>query len=196
MKKYIIILILIFLGNYTLRAQVKNEYEERIKKNELPSLAKQALAYLPQTVKRIKFYKETDGKRRSFEIKFKYKKEYYSMEFDTLGVIEDIEILYKIKQLEPKAKHQILAHFDNTYKKVKVIKTQQQFVFSKSFTPKDFITKVLNKSLKTNINYEIIAEVTKASKRSIREFIFNQNGVFIDYRTVTHPNYSHVLFEN
>lgn len=196
MKKYIIILFLIFSGNLVLKAQIKDEREERIKINELPRLAKQTLTYLPPALKRLKFYKETDGKRQSFEIKFKYKKEYYSIEFDTLGTIEDIEVICKIKQLESKVKNQILTYFDSTYEKTKIIKAQQQFVFSDSFTTKDFISKVLNKSLKTNINYEIIVEVTKASKRSIREFTFNRDGLFIDYRIVTQPNYSHVLFEN
>ncbi len=196
MKKYILILIIIFLGNYLLIAQVKDEHEERIKINELPNSAKDALEYLPQTIKRLKFYKETDGRRQSFEIKFKYKKEHYSIEFDTLGTIEDIEVICEIKQLKPKVKHQIITYFDSNYEKAKIIKTQQQFVFSDAFTTNRFINKVLDKSIDTEINYEIVIEATKASKRNIKEFTFNQDGEFIDFRILKQPNYSHVLFEN
>jgi hypothetical protein len=53
--------------------------------------------------KRVKFYKESDGDKISFEAKFKYKKQHFSVEFFASGVLEDIEILINKKKYSIKS---------------------------------------------------------------------------------------------
>ena len=69
--------------------QTKNEKEKRIPLAEFPEAAKAVIKNLPDDCKRLKFYKETDGEKQSFEVKFKYKRKRYSLEFSEDGNIED-----------------------------------------------------------------------------------------------------------
>ena len=177
-------------------AQTKDEREERIELKDLPQTVVTVINTLPQTVKRLKFYKETDGEHQSFEAKFKYNHKHYSIEFDTIGKIEDIEVVLKKRQFINGVKNKIALYFTNTFKKAKLIKIQKQFVYTNTVSADVFIKNVLNETIETTINYEIIAEVTEISKRNIREFTFNQKGDFVSFRTLAQPYYSHILYEN
>lgn len=195
LKRLIVLLVLGLSFGFCL-SQTKNEREERIDFKDLPETIEIIVDEFPKEIKKLKFYKESDGEHHSYEVKFKYNSTYYSVEFDTIGNIEDIEILIKERHFKNPVKSIIESYFNKTFKKVKIIKIQKQFVFSDAFSANAFISKVLDESIETTINYEIIAEVTDASKRNIREFTFNQNGEFINYRTLSQPYYGHVLNEN
>jgi len=195
MKCFFTILIYCFAVSLCV-SQTKNEREERITIAELPEKAKTTLSKLPNAIKRLKFYKETDGDHRSYEAKFKYEKKYYSIEFDTLGIIEDIEVVLKQHQFTNGVKTEIFSYFENSFKKNKLIKIQKQYVYTADISANVFVKRVLSGTIDTTINYEIIAEVTEASKRNLKEFTFDQNGKFVSLRSLVHDNYSHVLYEN
>ena len=75
MKNKLLILSLVFsFYSCLVISQTKNEKEERIKLSELPSSVREIVGTLPKKIKRLKFYKETDGRKNSFEIKLKYQK--------------------------------------------------------------------------------------------------------------------------
>jgi len=116
MKCFFTILIYCFAVSLCV-SQTKNEREERITIAKLPEKAKTTLSKLPNAIKRLKFYKETDGDHRSYEAKFKYEKKYYSIEFDTLGIIEDIEVVLKQHQFTNGVKTEIFSYFENSFKK-------------------------------------------------------------------------------
>lgn len=77
--------------------QTKNEKEERIKKEVFPKIALLTLNDLPQSSKRLKFYRETDGDKKSYEAKFKLNRKIYSIEFNSQGQLEDVEVKIKKK---------------------------------------------------------------------------------------------------
>ena len=154
-KLLVIVLALLFLSNLAV-AQTKNEKEVRIKGSEFPAIAQDIINKLPNKCKRLKFYKETDGDKQSFEVKFKYKKRRYSIEFSTNGTIEDIEVTTKLKTIEDSVKDTITSHFKTSFIKHKVIKTQKQYVYSSEIDMSKFVTKVLSQNSKTLSNYEIM----------------------------------------
>lgn len=192
-KLLLTLLLLVFLTLSSF-SQTKNEKEERIDISLLPKKAKEVIKALPKGYKRLKLYKETDGEKQSFEAKFKYKKRRYSIEFSTSGLIEDIEVITKLKDLEKPAKTNIERHFNDAYSKYKFRKIQKQYVYNNNTHASKFVSQVLSLNLESAINYEIIAEIKIEKNRSINEFTFNTDGVFISSRTLNPASYEHVLY--
>jgi hypothetical protein len=187
------VFILIILCVFSLKAQTKNEKETSISLEQLPINAQVLLAQFPNNIDGIKYYKETDNDKISFEAKFKLEGYYYSVEFNDDGILEDIEQLIKKKYIPKLAFHEIEKHFDARYEKVKYIKIQKQYVNTSNTNNINFVTEALNNTLKDDINYEIIAEVKHNSKRIISEFLFNLNGELILSRELAPYSYDYLL---
>ncbi|MHA7842160.1 MAG: hypothetical protein ACX93I_02495 [Winogradskyella sp.] len=174
--------------------QTKNEKEERITESEFPEAAIEVIKGLPNDCKRLRFYKETDGKKQSFEVKFKYKRKRYSLEFSEDGVIEDLEVLTKFKLLSERVKVKINDYFKDSFKKHKIIKLQQQYVYSVELNAITFVNNIVKNTSSEAPNLEIIAEVKSDKERDVREFTFNPLGEFVNFRILNTTSYEHVLY--
>lgn len=195
MKNKLLILTLVFsCYSCLVISQTKNEKEERIKLTELPSSVREIVGALPKKVKRLKFYKETDGRKNSFEIKLKYQKNLYSIEFSKSGELEDIEVLSKLKAIDKDVRIEIKRYFENSFSKYKLIKIQKQYLPTSDTEASVFIEEILSKKIISPSNFEIIAEITTPQKRELREFTFNHIGVFQSFRVVNPSTYDYVLY--
>jgi len=175
-------------------SQVKNEREERIPISEFPKVAQSYFNVISQNVKYLKFYKETDGDKQSFEAKFKIKKLYYSVEFDTLGKLEDIEIVIKKKHIPKNIIKEISKYFDKNFRKARLIKIQKQYVNYTKKTDKQFIQQIVDNPNDKHTHFEIIAEIKTKEIHELREFTFDKNGIFKKSRLVTSSSYEHALY--
>ncbi|MEC3906589.1 hypothetical protein VOI54_06135 [Tamlana sp. 2201CG12-4] len=192
MKKFsLIIFILVAELGFT---QVKNEKEERIKLSEFPERAQTYFNTISNEVKYLKFYKETDVNKMSYETKFKIHKLHYSVEFDINGVLEDIEIVIKEKHIPEKALNAIKAYFNSNFDHSRFIKIQKQFVGNTKKTDQQFIQHIIDHPDDKHTHFEIIAEIRLNKKRQLREFTFNRKGQFEHSRVVTSSSYEHALY--
>ena len=172
MKKFKIIktISLLFILNVcVVNGQTKNEREEKVALSDFPEEAQKTISLLPKACKRIKFLREIDGQKISYEAKFKYKKQFYSLEFSEAGVIEDIEIKVKPKHTKAEIKNEIDTYLNQKYLKVNWIKLQRQFVFDTTLDTQSFLDKVFNNSSSLSSNFELIAEVKTKEKRQLVE---------------------------
>ena len=192
--RILISVIAFLIGTQSSLSQTKKEKEERINLSEFPSKAQNVLSKLPKDCKRLKFFKETDGDKQSFEAKFKYKGRRYSLEFSSDGIIEDLEVRVKMNVIEDSTQDRIKEHFKSSYLKYKFIKIQKQFVFNQNLDPGTFVAQILNQESTELMNYEIIAEVKTEEGRELREFTFDNKGSFINFRVVEPSSYEHVLY--
>ena len=175
-------------------SQTKKEKEERISLSEFPLKAQNIINDLPEDCKRVRYYKETDGDKQSFEAKFKYKRRRYSLEFSLEGAIEDIEVIIKLSTIKKNTQTQITSYFKSSYLNYKLFQIQEQYVFDGYSNIDIFIANVLNQRSTDTVNYEIIAEVKTDNGREIREFTFDHNGSFLNFRVVEPSSYAHVLY--
>jgi hypothetical protein len=190
--KYSIHIVLLFCSFCF--SQTKTEKEERIPASEFPKNARNYFNIISQDVKYLKYYRETDGDKKSFEVKFKYKKEHYSVEFDTLGKLEDIEIVIKQKHIPKKPATEISKYFKDNFKKTKIIKVQKQYVNTTGKTDQQFIHKILKKPYNKHTHFEIIAEIKTPEKHELRAYNFSRYGKFESSRIVTSSSYEHALY--
>ena len=187
------LLILIFY--YTVSfSQSKNEKEERVSVSEIPEAARSYFIGISNQIKHIKFYKETDSAKYSFEAKFKLNKLYYSIEFDTIGKLEDIEIIIKEKRIPKPVFKNMISFFNSNFDKVHIIKIQAQYVNNFERSDQQFINEILKNTTKKNDYFEIIAEVKQNGEGQLIEFTFQNNGEFVKSRFVKSEDYKYVFY--
>ena len=110
MMKFKIITLFLFLNVANFSAQTKNEKESRIDLSDFPQQALATINSIINDVRRIRYYKEIDEEHKSFESKFKFKHHWYSVEFSNTGILEDIEVTIKEKQLDDISKKNIIIY--------------------------------------------------------------------------------------
>ncbi len=175
-------------------AQAKYEREYRIKKSEFPEMAHSLLNNEIPKVKRLRYYRETDSTKTSFEAKFKKDKLHYSIEFNSEGILEDIEITIKEVDLPNDTFLAIVAYLKKSYPKFSIRKIQQQYPVLKERPVKNTVREAFQNLMLPYINYELLVSVKKADGRQDFEFLFSAEGTFISKRKLLPPNYDHVLY--
>lgn len=189
--RLIVVCVLLFV--YTTSAQNKYEREYRIKKSQFPENALSDISGNLEDARRLRFYKETDSSKISYEAKFKKDRLKYSVEFDEKGTLEDVEIEIKPIDIPDESFSQINAFLEKKFTKHHIRKIQQQYPLEN-----DDIETTLNNAFQNlmlpSIKYELI--VSGKSDKSYEQFeiTFDASGDFETIRKSLPPNYDHVLY--
>ena len=174
-------------------AQNKFEREYRIKKSQFPE---KALSYLEgrlEDARRIRFYREIDSAKTSYEAKFKKDRLKYSVEFDDAGNLEDIEIEIKSVDIPNESFSEITEYLSTSFGKYHIRKIQQQYPVGNT----DIETTLKNafqNLLLPSLNYELIISGKKDNNYTQYEILFDAQGGFVKIRKSLPPNYDHVLY--
>lgn len=150
-------------------AQLKYEREYRVKDEEVPVVARSFIdsSFLGKSVK---WYKEISLESASFEAKSGD----YSIEFDTLGKIEDVEILLKWEAVGEGARTRIEQDLENTFTRVRVQKVQLQWTGSREA----LLALVRDKDtgLPYETRYELVVKGRQGRATSLYEVLFDEKG--------------------
>lgn len=125
MKKFYLLFMVVFL-TASANAQYKVEKELSIKKESAPQ-PMQAFIDVHPFHKRIRWYKELSLKGLSYEAKTSYKNFFYSIEFDSTGILQDLERIVLFKNIEDSTREKIEDELSKEFKKIKIKKVQEQF---------------------------------------------------------------------
>lgn len=191
---YFLFIVMIF-SSFKGISQTKSEKETRIESKDFPKKALKLLENVPVKSKQIRFYKETDSEKISYEAKLKFNQKQYSIEFDNEGNLEDVEIIIKQKNLDDELLNTIKTYFKDHYVKFWILKIQKQYSKETSGTDEFILKKAIEDSDVAIINYEIIAQIqSKGSKEEFKEFTFNHIGILLKSRHIEPSSYEHVLY--
>jgi len=188
----LIVALCLYYSQFT-QAQYKYEREHRILKSQFPLKAISTIEENVYDYKRIKFYKETDSTKVSYEAKLKKDKLWYSIEFDKNGNLEDIEILIKTKDVPNDTYSKIEDYLNNNFIKYRIRRLQQQYYSNKAPLEETFNNAFQNLILPSN-NYELVVVGRKDKGYMNYEILFDADGNFKKIRTSLPPNYDHVLY--
>lgn len=196
LKTYLPVLfvVMFLLGLHNAQAQYKYEREYRIKKSEFPNNALELISDKIKDAKRIKFYKETDSTKISYEAKLKKDKLWYSIEFSQEGMLEDIEILIDAVDIPNDTYHNIEKYLEANYSKFRIKRLQQQYPTSPGADAETTLKNAFQNLMLPSTNYELVIAGKKDRKYLDYEILFDSEGNFISKRTSLPPNYDHVLY--
>ena len=193
MKYKALLFLSLFMG-FAGVAQVKSEREFRIRESQFPALAlEKAKPYL-EGVRRLRFYKEIDGTRHSYEIKFKKERLHYSVEFSDSGVLEDIEVRIKPIDIPEDSWKAVEDHLDTLFTKYKVRKIQQQYPANAFPSDSAVFRNAFQNLLLPQIRYELVVQGKIPEGYRDYEILYDARGGFLNKRESLPPNYDHVLY--
>lgn len=196
MRRYrsLLLLILVLFQFSMVNSQVKVEREHRIKKNQFPETAHDFIKEKLQDAKKLRFYKETDTAKISYQARFKKDKLYYSIEFDESGKLEDIEILIKEVDVPEDSWSNITKFLNEKFTEFKIRKIQQQYPITSDETAKTTLYNAFQNLLIPSLNYELLVRGKIHEDRADYEILFGAEGDFIKMRESLPANYDHVLY--
>lgn len=174
-------------------AQNKYEREYRIKKSQFPEKALELISTKLEDARRVRFYKETDSTKVSYEAKFKKDRLHYSVEFDEDGVLEDVEILIKSIDIPDDSYSLMTKYLEKKFNRYRIRRMQQQYPVGADPIETTLRNAFQNLMLPT-IKYELIVSGKGDSGYEQFEILFNANGDFEKIRKSLPPNYDHVLY--
>lgn len=194
MKKFRIMLILLFLGSGILPAQHKYERTYRIRKVQFPEKALDYISEKLKDIRRLRYYRETDSSKISYEAKFKKDRLWYTAEFNKEGVLENIEIQIKPVDIPDDSFVKIETYLRNSFAKHRVHKLKQQYLITDEESVETTIKNAFQNLMLPSINYELEVSAKKKKHYEQFEILFDFEGNFKSIRKSLPPNYDHVLY--
>lgn len=191
-SKLLSLLLLLFF--FSAGAQDKYEREYRIRQAQFPENALGFLDSYLKDAKRIRFYKEVDSAKISFEAKFKKDRLYYSIEFDDKGTLEDVEIQIAEVDIPQESFLAMSEYLKSNFRKYRIRKIQQQYPLSAFGSVEETLAIAFQNLLDPKINYELIVAGKRDRFFQDYEILFDANGKFIRLRKSLPANYDHVLY--
>ena len=165
--------------------QVKFEKEYRIKEDNIPDNIK---SYLNKITfkKKIKWYKDEGLRKYTYEAKTFHDNLNFSIEFDSLGIIEDVEFKIEWKNVPELTKKNIGLYLDSIYQKKKIIKVQIQYTGK----PENLINILRDRSQNQRLTrkYEIVLKGKENRKYQMMEYLFTNEGKFEHKATIMIKN--------
>ena len=173
MKKFIFLSLMIFPFIWKSAAQIKYEKEIKINAEDVPKKAYKFIDLCFEETKR-KWFKEIRISDISYEVKLTKNKKKYSIEFDSTGTLEDVEIDIKFKSLEESLRSNIEKNTAAEFTKYHIRKSQLQWsgneaaieeLLRKGETSKDY-----------TVCYEIVMQAKKDKVIKLYEILFDYKG--------------------
>ena len=193
MRFKVLILLFITLGA-TAHSQVKYEREFRILREQFPKAPLESVKPYLDGVRKLRFYKEIDSSRRSYEIKFKKDRLLYSVEFNEQEELEDVEVIITPVDIPQEAWAAITKDLDGKWSKYKVRKIQQQYPREAFTSDSETFQKAFQKLILHEIRYEIVVRGKTEDGYRDYELLYDATGDLLLMRESLPPNYDHVLY--
>jgi len=178
--------------NTPLLAQDKIEREFGIKEKDVPKVAREWLSDAFETTKRLKWYQEVFESGYSFEAKFKFKGRFYSVEFDSAGIIQDVEIEKGFDELPMGVKTGLSLYLSKGYRSSDIKRIQIQYS-GEANDLKDFFLEKNQQGIVTRFEIEYIGfDETGVSK--LWEGLFSEDGELIRRRKIVLVSSDNLIF--
>lgn len=177
-------------SNY-LFAQQKYEKESRINSKDVPTKAMNFIDSI-NLKNKVRWYLEEGLDIKSIEAKFKNNSKKYSIEFDTLGNIQDAEIEITWGEAQVPFIDSINSQLKKDCLKHKIVKIQIQY----SGTSSEILSKLRGNKLSGNLNikYEIVVKCKSKNTVVLFEYLFNKKAQLISRSEIIFKNSSHLEY--
>lgn len=161
---------------------LKVEREEGIKEKHVPKAAIKWLYDAFENVKKPNWFQEFYIDGYSYEAKFRLDGKYFSVEFDSLGTLEDVEIEMDFEELEESVQENLNQYFSSAYQAYRISKIQIQYTGEEDDL-EDFFDENENEGIMVRYEIEYRGKVSN-QEDEIWEGTFEADGTFISKRKI------------
>lgn len=180
MIRFIFTIVLFLFGMLSISFGQKQEIEKRVKPNVVPANAVNWIKKVKIKKKRLRWYFEVTSGKKSYEAKYVHKSQLYSVEFDTLGNIEDVEVLLKKRELDSKTMELIESTIDDRFLKFNIVKIQVQYMGAGD----DLLQWMNGGQVSVNKQYEVEFEAKEDGVWRMYEGTFTAKGTLVNSREI------------
>ena len=173
MLRYLLVFIICF-GVYGMSiGQKKYEKESDLDRNEVPNRALEFIESVERDSK-INWYYEENLKGNSVEAKFSYKTNRYSVEFDTMGYLQDIEVEIPLNNLAPGVVLKMKENLKGEFEKSSILRVQKQY--SGDISSFETFLSATDEHKSLAIRYETEIKGKKNKRMKLYEILFTSDG--------------------
>jgi hypothetical protein len=172
-------------------SQLKYEKESRLKRANIPPMAKELIDSLAIPGK-IKWYSEESLTGSSVEAKFRFNKKKYSIEFDKEGNLQDVEITIEITEIQENVKEIIVKKLESEFNKYSIQKIQAHYPGNNH----EILSIIKNPQKETgnNVKYELIIIGKTGNTTKQYEMVFDNNGILTEKKEIIQKNADNLEF--
>lgn len=163
-------------------AQDKFEIEKRVKQTDVPVLALDNLTKILGLDHKIKWYYQQDGDKKVYEAKFEFNSKDYSVEFDTTGIIYNVEISIDYNELNSNFVSKLKIKLDQLFEEYSIRKIQIEYLGEEDYLFDLISVEEVDDDLSIQYEFEIDAKSSK--KRELNELIFDSYAKLISSRKI------------
>ncbi len=172
MLKYLVIFIFCIGASVVTIAQQKYEKEFDLDRNDVPRLALNFIESV-EIDSKVNWYYEENLKGNSVEAKFSHAGQKYSIEFDTTGTLQDIELEIALEEIAEETMLQMKESLNHEFDKSSIHRVQKQYAGTvKSF--KAFLN--VDRSISYEMRYEAEVKGKKNKRMRLFEVLFSSDG--------------------
>lgn len=171
-------------------AQEKLEREFRVDEQEVPTNAVQALSQVV-TKKPFNWYKETGLEYTTYEAKGRLNGKIASIEFNSDGILEDVEINERWRSLPQALRTNITTILEKDSDRFKIKKVQAQYLNNEQPLA-TIISQIEKGALKPN--YELVVQLKVDGLYLLYEYLFTNDGTFIQRLEIVERNSFNIQF--
>lgn len=165
----------------------KREYEQSVKKREIPAEILDSLEPFIQKSSRIKYYFQTDGEEETYEIKGRMKGKYYSIEYQKDGTLIDIEMLIDFEEIPENTHNNIQEYLTENYDKYVFTRIQQQYIpeEEEAEEAEEAIEDLMEDDFEDfGIRYELEVDTRAGNQLGSFELLFDAEGKLMQQRKI------------
>ncbi|NBC65985.1 MAG: hypothetical protein GVY07_10070 [Bacteroidetes bacterium] len=181
-------LFILFLYQFSFAQDLKEEVENSIDKDEMPTSALDALEdfHEDQNVTDTDYYRETEGETTTFEAKLNWQGYQYSIEFTDEGLLLDIEQLIEFSEIPEGIQGLITRIMEEQFSRFRMTRVQRQFIADEEDEEgEDVIEDFLENDMDDLvIRYEIEVEGQNHREMGSFEMLFDDDGELIQRRRI------------
>ncbi len=165
----------------------KNEVERSVNRNDMPEKVLSIIDEFWPNLRGIKYYEQTDGEETTYEVKFEWQGDQYSIEFSTEGYVLDVEKLITFEDIPESTRNAITRDLDGQFNKFRFTRIQLQFIAADEdgVDDSDFIDDILESDSEDyEIRYEIELDGENRRELGSFEMLYNESGTLLEKRRI------------
>lgn len=147
-----------------------------------------------ETARRIRFYKEIDSSIVSYKAKFKKDRLFYSLDFNSIGELEDIVLMIERVDMPEEVYKTISDYLRRECPNFKIRRLHQQYPLSEGEEIDKVMRDAFQNLILPYIKYGLITSCRLDKGREEFEYLFDAGGQFLSRRKSLPPNYDHILY--